>query len=142
LVRAVLDTSVLVAAIRGQAGASKALLAAALQSRFHFLISTPLVLEYEAVLTRREHLLAAGLNIEEVQEMLDMVCATGIQVQMAQNWRPKLRDPDDEMVLGTAINGQADTIVTFNRAGFVGFVEELGIQVLSPMAALRRMEVK
>jgi putative PIN family toxin of toxin-antitoxin system len=142
LVRAVLDTSVLVAAIRGQAGASKALLAAALQSRFHFLISTPLVLEYEAVLTRREHLLAAGLSIEEVQEMLDMVCATGIQVQMAQNWRPKLRDPDDEMVLGTAINGQADTIVTFNRADFVGFVEELGIQVLSPMAALRSMEVK
>ena len=137
-----LDTSVLVAAIRGRAGASKALLAAALQSQFHFLISTPLVLEYEAVLTRREHLLVAGLSIGEVQEMLDMVCAAGIQVQMTHSWRPKLRDPDDEMVLGTAINGQADTIVTFNRADFVGFVEEFGVQVLSPMAALRRMEVK
>jgi len=44
--------------------------------------------------------------------------------------------------LGTAINGQADTIVTFNRADFVGFVEEFGVQVLSPMAALRRMDVK
>jgi putative PIN family toxin of toxin-antitoxin system len=138
----VLDTSVLVAAIRGQTGASKAVLAAALQSRFHFLISTPLVLEYEAVLTRREHLLASGLSVGEVQEMLDMVCATGIQVQMTQSWRPTLRDPDDEMVLGTAINGQADAIVTFNRADFVSFVEVFGIQVLSPIEALRRMETK
>ena len=87
-------------------------------------------------------MLVAGLSIGEVQEMLDMVCAAGIQVQMTHSWRPKLRDPDDEMVLGTAINGQADTIVTFNRADFVGFVEEFGVQVLSPMAALRRMDVK
>jgi putative PIN family toxin of toxin-antitoxin system len=141
-VRAVLDTSVLVAAIRSQTGASKALLAAALQLRFHFLISTPLVLEYEAVLTRREHLLASGLSNGEIQEVLDMLCATGIQVQMTRSWRPKLRDPDDEMVLGTAINGQGDAIVTFNRADFAGFVEEFGIQVLSPMEALRRMESK
>ena len=138
----VLDTSVLVAAIRGQIGASKALLTAAIQSRFHFLISTPLVLEYEAVLARREHMVAAGLSIAEVQELLDMVCATGIQVQMTHSWRPKLRDPNDEMALGTAINGQADTIVTFNRADFAGFVEEFGIQVLSPMEALRRIETK
>jgi putative PIN family toxin of toxin-antitoxin system len=138
----VLDTSVSVAAIRGQTCASKALVAAALQSRFHFLISTPLVLEYEAILTRREHLMAAGLSIAEVQEMLDMVCATGIQVQMTENWRPSLLDPDDEMVLGTAINGQADAIVTFNRADFVGFVERFGIQVPSPMEALRKMRME
>jgi putative PIN family toxin of toxin-antitoxin system len=138
----VLDTSVLVAAIRGQTGASKALLAAALQSRIQFLISTPLVLEYEAVLTRREHLQASGLVIAEVGEMLDMLCAAGIQVRMTQSWRPTLRDPDDEMVLGTAINGQAGAIVTFNRADFVGIQEEFGIAVLSPMEALKRMEIK
>ncbi len=71
-----------------------------------------------------------------------MVCATGIQVRMMQSWRPKLPDPDDEMVLGTAINGQADAIVTFNRADFVGIQEEFGIEVLSPMEALKRLEIR
>jgi predicted nucleic acid-binding protein len=95
-VRVVLDTSVLVAAIRSQIGASKALVAAALESRLEFLISTPLILEYEAVLTRKEHLLASKLVAEEIREMLDMLCASGIQVRMTQDWTPKLRDPDDE----------------------------------------------
>jgi putative PIN family toxin of toxin-antitoxin system len=141
-VRIVLDTSVLVAAIRSETGASKALLSAAFQFRFQFLISTPLVLEYEAVLTRPEHLRASGLTIGGVGELLDMICATGIEVRMTQSWRPKLPDPDDEMVLGTAINGRADAIVTFNRADFAGILGEFGVEVLSPMEALKRMEIR
>jgi putative PIN family toxin of toxin-antitoxin system len=140
--RLVLDTSVLVAAIRGPSGASRLLLSAALQSRFQFLISTPLVLEYEAVLTRSEHLAASGLGVLDVEEMLDLVCATGIQVRMTRSWRPKLPDPNDEMVLGTAINGKADAIVTFNRADFTGIAQEFGIEVLSPMDAVRRAQIR
>ena len=140
--RVVLDTSVLVAAIRGQTGASNALLIAALRSRLKFLISTPLVLEYEAVLTRREHLRPSGLNVGEVGDLLDMLCAAGIEVQMTRSWRPMLRVPDDEMVLGTAINGHANAIVTFNRADFVSIPAEFGIEVLSPRDALKRMEIK
>ncbi|MGA2535807.1 MAG: putative toxin-antitoxin system toxin component, PIN family [Terracidiphilus sp.] len=140
--RVVLDTSVLVAAIRSQIGASKALVTAALESRLEFLISTPLILEYEAVLTRKEHLLASKLVAEEIREMLDMLCASGIQVRMTQDWKPKLRDPDDEMVLGTAINGRADVIATFNRKDFVSIPVEFGIEVLSPIEVLRRMEIQ
>jgi putative PIN family toxin of toxin-antitoxin system len=136
----VLDTSVLVAAIRGRTGASKAILYGALQSRFQFLISTPLVLEYEAVLMRREHLQASGLSVGEVDELLIMICAAGIQVRMRQSWRPILRDPNDEMVLGTAINGHADAIVTFNRADFAGIPWEFGIEVLAPREALMRIK--
>jgi len=141
-VRIVLDTSVVVAAIRSGTGASKALLDSFLQSRAQFLISTPLVLEYEAVLTRREHLRASGLNAEEVGSLLDMICAAGMQVHMTRNWRPMLRDPDDEMVLGTAINGRADAIVTLNRGDFAGIPEEFGIEVLSPLEALKKMETE
>jgi predicted nucleic acid-binding protein len=74
--------------------------------------------------------------------MLDMVCASGIQVQMTQSWKPKLCDPDDEMALGTAINGQAEAMVTFNRADFSGVLEEFGIEVLAPIDVLRRMGIR
>jgi putative PIN family toxin of toxin-antitoxin system len=139
--RVVLDTSVLVAAIRSDAGASKALLTAALDSRSQFLLSTPLVLEYEAVLTRREHLRESGLSSSDVGELLDMICATGIQVHMTRSWRPILRDPDDEMVLGTAINGNADAIVTFNRADFLSIPREFDLKVISPWEALKTVGV-
>jgi putative PIN family toxin of toxin-antitoxin system len=142
VVRLVLDTSVLVAAIRSPTGASKVLIEAALKSKFEFLISNPLVLEYEAVLTRREHLRASGLGKSEVGELLDMVCDRGAEVRMTRSWRPLLRDPDDEMVLGTAINGQADAIVTFNRTDFAGIPEEFSAEVLTPQEALRRMGIK
>jgi putative PIN family toxin of toxin-antitoxin system len=140
--RLVLDTSVLVAATRSQTGASRALVKAALEFRIQFLISNPLVLEYEAVLSRPEHLRASGLGISEVGALIDQICSAGIEVRMTQGWRPKLPDPDDEMVLGTAINGKADAIVTFNRADFVGIPDEFGIEVLSPMDALKRMEIR
>jgi predicted nucleic acid-binding protein len=52
----VLDTGVLVAALRSSMGASRQLLIAALDGRFELLLSVPLLLEYEAVLTRHEHL--------------------------------------------------------------------------------------
>jgi putative PIN family toxin of toxin-antitoxin system len=141
-VRIVLDTSVLVAAVRSQTGASRALLSAALGPQVKFLISNPLILEYEAVLTRREHLLAFGLCISEVEELIDVICAAGIEVRMTRSWRPLLCDPDDEVVLETAINGQADAIITFNRADFAGIPVQFPVVVLSPQEALKRMEMR
>jgi predicted nucleic acid-binding protein len=105
------------------------------------LISNPIVLEYEAVLTRREHLLASGLKIVEVEELLDTILAIGTEVQMTRSWRPLLRDPDDEMVLETAINGRANAIITFNLADFAGIPMEFSVDVLSPQEALRRLRI-
>lgn len=106
------------------------------------MISTPLVLEYEAVLSRPEHLRASGLDISEIGELIDLICSVGIEVPMTRSWRPLLRDPDDEMVLGTAINGKADAIVTFNCADFTGIPEEFSVEVFGPREALERMEIK
>jgi predicted nucleic acid-binding protein len=54
-------------------------------------------------------------------------------------WRPRLRDPNDDMVHEAAVNGRADAIVTFNARGFAGVVGEFGIELLTPVAILRRM---
>ena len=137
-----LDTSVLVAAVRSPLGASKAIVDAALGGSVEILISTALVLEYEAVLTRQEHLRVSEFSLQEVEEMLDAICLEATPVSIRWHWRPQLHDPDDEMVLETAINGHADAIVTFNRSDFVNAAERFGLVVLSPAEALERMGIE
>jgi len=107
----VLDTDVLVAAFRSDAGASRRILQAALARRFEVLLSVPLMFEYEAVLCRPEHLAASGASTEDVRDVLDGLAAVGRHVKLAFRWRPALPDPNDDMVLETAINGQAHAIV-------------------------------
>jgi putative PIN family toxin of toxin-antitoxin system len=129
----------MVAAIRSDAGASRRLLLSALEQRFILLVSVPLMLEYEAVMTRAQHLLASNLTVDDVGILLDAVASVGEPVRSAFLWRPSLRDADDDMVLEVAVNGRADAIVTFNRRDFRPAEEQFGIEVLSPGAAIKRL---
>jgi putative PIN family toxin of toxin-antitoxin system len=135
----VLDTGVLVAALRSSMGASRQLLLAALDRRFELLLSVPLLLEYEAVLTRHEHLAASGLKTAEVERVLDDLAAVAKPVRLAFRWRPRLSDPNDDMVLETAVNGSAKAIVTFNRRDFEEAGRNFDCAVLLPAAALQRI---
>jgi predicted nucleic acid-binding protein len=119
-----------------------ALVDLALKGALEILISTALVLEYEAVLTRSEHLRIAEMSLEDVEKMLDAICETATEVKMRWNWRPQLNDADDEMVLEAALNGRAGAIITFNRIHFVNAARRFGLAVLSPAEALGRMGMK
>ena len=139
--RLVLDTAAMVAAIRSDRGASRRLLEAALRNgRPRLLVSVPLLVEYEAVMTRAEHLRAAGLTPAEVGRLLDAVAAVAEPVRLAFLWRPMLPDAADDMVLETAANGRAEGIVTFNRRDFQEAQSRFGIAVLSPGEAVRKLE--
>ncbi len=137
--RFVIDTDVVVAAMRSPQGASAAILVAAIDERVTLLMSVPLVIEYEAVCGRAEHRLAAGLEENEVGVFLDGLVALGEPVESHFLWRPQLRDPSDEMVLEAAVNGQADAIVTFNIRDFGVAPEKFGVAVQRPAEALRSM---
>ncbi len=137
--RVVLDTDVIVAAFRSPTGASAALLEAALDQRITVVASVALVLEYEAVCMRDEHLAAAGLRAEQAVVFVDAVAALIQAVESYFVWRPQLRDPSDEMVLEAAVNGQADTIVTFNLRDFGSAPERFGLRLQLPRDALRRV---
>ena len=130
----------LVAAFRSDAGASRRVLEAALDRRFELLLSVPLMFEYEAVLNRPEHLAAAGASLQDVSDVLDGLAAVGKRVRLAFRWRPTLTDPDDDMVLETAINGHASAIITFNERDFLPFAPEFGCMVMRPGEFLRVLE--
>lgn len=140
--RVVLDTDVLVAALRSDQVASRQLLLAALDRRFVMLVSVPLMLEYEAVLTRQEHLAAAGITADDVNTVLDALAAVIEPVRLAFLWRPRLKDAADEMVLETAVNGTADRLVTFNLKHLGEAALEFGIRAMRPGEALREMVEK
>lgn len=130
--RVVLDTGVLVAGLRSDRGASRQLLLGVLDGKLEALVSVPLMVEYEAVLTRSEHLNASGLSAEEMNEILDAFAKVATPVHLRFLWRPRLKDPADEMVLETAVNGAADRLVTFNERHLAGAGRDFGIRVLLP----------
>jgi predicted nucleic acid-binding protein len=111
----------------------------ALDGGFQLLLSVPLILEYEAVLSRPEHLAACGLSAAEIGRVLDDLAGIAKPVSLSFRWRPRLSDPDDDMVLETAVNGNADAIVTFNQRDFEAAVRDFGCAVILPGAALGQM---
>jgi putative PIN family toxin of toxin-antitoxin system len=138
----VLDTSVMVAAFRSSRGASRQLLLGALAGRFELLLSVPLLLEYEAVLTRTEQLSAIGIGRRDVERVLDDVTSIARPVRLAYRWRPQLPDAKDDMVLETAVNGSADAVVTFNQADFVALKVRFDCRVILPQVALSELRGK
>ena len=137
--RVVLDTNVLVAAMRSRRGASNAILTSAFGGRFDWLASIPLFIEYEEVLMRPELLLATGMRSADISGLLTDIAAIVTPVELHFLWRPQLRDPKDEMVLETAVNGQADTLVTHNVRDFAG-IGTFGVGVLPPRQFLERLK--
>jgi putative PIN family toxin of toxin-antitoxin system len=139
ILRVVLDTDVMVAGFVSSSGASRQLLLAALDEELRLLLSTPLILEYEAVLTRASVLEMASISAEEVLAVLDEVAGVCVPVAFDFRIRPGARDPDDDLVLETAVNGGADVIVTFNLADLRDGAARFGIPVERPANVLRRM---
>src|SRR3984957_2573829 len=136
----VLDTDVIMAAMRSPSGASAALLMAVRRGEIRMLANVALALEYEATCRRAEHGVAAGLSPAQVGIFVDAVIALAEPVETHFLWRPQLRDPGDELVLEAAVNGRANAIVTFNQKDFGDIPMRFGVEVLAPVDALRRIK--
>jgi putative PIN family toxin of toxin-antitoxin system len=137
--RIVLDTSVVVAGLRSQLGAGNSVLRLGARRRLVLLASPPLFLEYEEVLMRPEHRLAHGLSPEAIDELLAELAALIEPVEVHFQWRPQTPDPNDEMVLETAINGGASAVVTYNVADFAAAAKRFKIAVLNPGDLLKKV---
>jgi predicted nucleic acid-binding protein len=134
-----MDTCVLVSALRTPNGASNFLMKAALGGLATALVSVPLVLEYEAVLTRPELLSATGFSQQDAVTIVKAFCKLGQGVHLPTRIRPQLSDPADEFVLETAVHGHAEAIVTFNLTHFNPAAGRFGIEVIAPRVALERI---
>ena len=134
-----MDTDAIVAAMRSPSGASAEIIRKVRRGKAALLLSVPLAMEYEAVCLRPEHQLAAGLSEQEVRIFVDAVIAIAEPVKIHYLWRPQLRDPSDEMVLETAVNGRANLLITFNVRDYGTAPARFGIEVMTPREAVERI---
>jgi hypothetical protein len=98
------------------------------------------MLQYESVLNRSEHLAAGGISAADVEVLLDAIALIAEPIRISFLWRPVLSDPGDDLVLETAVNGQAVAVVTFNLRHFEPAAARFGLEILAPADAVRRLE--
>ena len=132
----VIDTNVLVSALRSMWGASHRLLSLVGSGRFDINLSVPLVLEYEEVCKR--NLGPIPLTSADIDDVIDFLCRVANKHTVFYHWRPILNDPDDDMILELAAAAGCDAIITYNMADFRG-TERFGIRVLTPLEFLQEI---
>ncbi len=128
-----MDTNVLISALMSRRGASFKVLSLIGTDKFDIHLSVPLVLEYEQVALRTSWSKKPSNN--QISNIIDYICATGYKHKIHFLWRPRAKDPKDDMVLEVAVTGQCDSIVTFNKKDFAE-AESFGISLLTPQEFL------
>ncbi len=126
MIRAVIDTNVFVSGFLGK-GPPRQILEAWSQAKFKLIVSSEIVLEYEAVLNRLlDHSpFLVDRTIESIRlhaEYAQAVAAPSL---------PPCRDPNDQIFIQTALAGRADYIVSGDKDLLV-MSPILKIQVVKP----------
>ncbi len=137
--RIVIDTNILVSALRSRRGASYRLLMQVDSGLYTPVVSVPLVLEYESA--AKKLLGRIRLSEQDVDAVIDYLCAQAVSTQIFYLWRPFLKDPKDDMVLEVAVASGCSYIVTFNVKDFYGS-KQFGVHTVSPQTFLAEIGVK
>ena len=133
--RVVIDTNVLIAALRSNRGASHKLLLTLPDKLFTPSVSVPLFIEYESVAKRKG--LLNHLNSDEIDSILDYFLSQSSIRKVFYLWRPYLKDPKDDLVLEVAVESQSKFIITFNKKDFKGCAR-FGINIVTPQEFMKK----
>ena len=134
MIRAVLDTNVILASLLSRRGASFEILEKLRLGKWRLILSNHVLLEYEEVLKRNA--VKIGLTFDEVDLYLNAICQAAECFQLASPHPPRLSDPDDEPLLRLAEASGARLITTHNLR-HLRAASAYGITILSPGEFLR-----
>ena len=128
------------AAAHSRNGASFHIVSSSPAREFEIALTVALYTEWQAVLTRPEHL-PQGVTVDATLGFLRYLASVAHLQDVHFLWRPFLRDPDDDMVLECAIASGSQFIVTHNIRDFRR-VEELNVQAITPGDFLKLLRTK
>jgi len=134
--RIILDTNIIITALRSRQGASYALVSRVPLEQFELSLSVPLYIEYQDVLLRKEKV--PGFTKKEIIDYLQYLCSQSHHQEIFYLWRPSLKDVKDDMILELAVASESRYIVTHNLRDFQGS-EKFGIQAISPQRMLKKL---
>jgi len=132
--RVILDTNVILAAMRSQTGASHRLLLTIGHPRWQSVITPALMYEYEDVARRPGA--APGLSPQDITNVLNLLYRESHRQFVWYSWRPLSSDPGDDAMLEAAIAGGCDYVVSFNER-HLRAARDFGIGILKPAALLK-----
>jgi predicted nucleic acid-binding protein len=132
----VIDTNILIAALRSPHGLSYQVLRLLGSAYFDIHLSVPLLLEYESVAKR--YLGELAVDEKDIDSLLNYICLVAYKHEIYYAWRPFLPDPNDEMLLEIAVTAGCDGIVAFNKKDFRG-CERFGLQLWTPVELLQKI---
>jgi len=138
-VRLVLDTNTAVSGLIW-GGVPGRLIDAAAAGKVEIIASLPLLDELQDVLFRRKFAGRLAERDASAGDLFEGYAALVRLVTPADIGHVILADPDDDIVLATAIAGDADVIVS-GDAHFLGIGEFRGMPIITPAAATRRLAV-
>lgn len=107
---------------------------------FEIVLTVALYTEWQAVLTRPEHL-PPGVTVDAALAFLRYLASIAHLQDVHFLWRPFLRDPDDDMVLESAVASSSQFIVTHNIKDFKR-APELKVQAITPADFLKLLRSK
>ncbi|WP_395747207.1 putative toxin-antitoxin system toxin component, PIN family [Prosthecobacter sp.] len=116
MIRAVLDTNVILSALRSRNGASFEIVARYRQGEFLLYLSQTVLAEYEEILKRE--MLPQGLPLMAIDRFLDAISSNAVQFRTSALWKPSLPDSDDEALAQLAMESKIDYLVTHNLRDF------------------------
>ncbi len=143
MIRAVLDTNVLVSALLTPNGPPAKILELALEGRLRIIISPAIIREIGLVFhypRLKKALQKHHLSFEEIEEAIFKILKVAT-ITPGENPPGVSRDPTDDLVLSCAVEGQADFIITGDQ-DLTELESHEGIRIMEPATFLQLIETK
>ena len=138
LQKIVIDTNILISALLSSRGAAFKLISLVGRGHYDYVLSVPLIIEYEDVLKRENSKII--LSLESINNVLDRLCFHAELREIFYLWRPYLNDPKDDLVLELAVESNCDSIITYNLKDFKN-IDKFGLEAITPKAFLQQIGV-
>lgn len=107
MLKIVLDTNVLISAIIDD-GKPRKLFQMGIVGKYEILISKEILDELSAVLQRSKF----KMTKEDIMRIVSALMETGKNIRITSNFKVINNDPDDDIVINTAYDGNADYLVS------------------------------
>ncbi len=134
----VIDTNILISAMLSSRGAAFKLISLVGKGHYDYVLSVPLMIEYEDVLKREDSKIS--LSLESINNILDRLCFHAELREIFYLWRPFLHDPKDDLVLELAVESNCNSIITYNLKDFNN-IDKFGLEAITPRVFLQQIGV-